>query len=82
MQVLKAQDGGPILAHGGARFAQTLTCANPIDEYRLNLHPIPPGEGVPLFGGALQPSLRSVRTFPRVTTVHTCVRLPEVPDRR
>jgi dihydrofolate reductase len=68
MQVLKAQDGGPILAHGGARFAQTLTRANLIDEYRPNLHPTALGEAVPLFGSAPQPSLRSARTFPRGTT--------------
>ncbi len=35
---LKAQDGGPILAHGGARFAQGLTRLELIDEYWLDVH--------------------------------------------
>lgn len=76
MQVLKAQDGGPILAHGGARVAQTLTRASLIDEYRLNLHPTALGEAAPLFGSALQLSLRSARTFPRRTAALTWTRLP------
>ena len=32
---LKAHDGGPILAHGGARFAQGLTRLKLVDEYWL-----------------------------------------------
>jgi dihydrofolate reductase len=67
MQVLEAQDGGPILAHAGARFAQTPTRASLIDECRLNLCPTALGDGMPLFGGTLQLSLRSARTLPRGT---------------
>jgi len=46
---LKAQPGKFILAHGGARFAQSLIAAGLIDEYRLALHPVALGQGKPLF---------------------------------
>ncbi len=76
VEALRAPDGGPILAHGGARFAQTPMRANLIGEYRLYLHPIALGEGVPLFGSAPQLSLTSVRSFPRRTLALTYTWLP------
>lgn len=36
---LKEQPGNFILAHGGARFAQSLVASGLIDEYRLVIHP-------------------------------------------
>lgn len=39
---LKAQDGGPILAHGGVRFAQALVRADLVDEYHLLVSPPSP----------------------------------------
>ncbi|GAA0566790.1 dihydrofolate reductase family protein [Rhizomicrobium electricum] len=40
---------GTILAHGGARFAQSLVACGLIDEYRLLIHPVALGRGMPLF---------------------------------
>lgn len=54
---LKAQPGKDILAHGGARFAQSLVQTGLIDEYRLLVHPAALGAGLPLFS-ALPSSLR------------------------
>jgi len=52
---LKSQGGKPILAHGGASFAQSLVSLGLIDEYRLVIHPVVLGHGLPLF---------SMTTFP------------------
>ena len=60
---LKAQSGNFILAHGGARFAQSLIATGLIDEYRLGVHPVALGRGLPLFSGLHQPiDLRLVST--------------------
>jgi dihydrofolate reductase len=47
--LLKAQDGGYLLAHGGAMFAQALSRERLVDEYRLVIHPAALGAGLPLF---------------------------------
>jgi len=52
---LKEQPGDFILAHGGARFAQSLVAAGLIDEYRLIVHPVALGRGLPLFSGLPRP---------------------------
>jgi dihydrofolate reductase len=52
---LKEQPGNFILAHGGARFAQSLIATGLIDEYRLVVHPVALGRGLPLFSGLHQP---------------------------
>jgi len=46
---LKQQPGKDILAHGGSRFARSLVKARLIDEYRLVIHPVILGKGLPLF---------------------------------
>jgi dihydrofolate reductase len=46
---LKAAQGGYLLAHGGARFAQALSREGLVDEYRLVIHPAALGDGVALF---------------------------------
>lgn len=46
---LKREDGGPILVHGGATFAQALVRENLVDEYRLLVHPVALGRGPALF---------------------------------
>ena len=46
---LKEQPGKDLLAHGGAGFAQSLAKLNLIDEYRLLIHPVALGQGLPLF---------------------------------
>ena len=42
---LKREDGKPIVAHGGATFAQSLVRANLVDEYPLAVHPVALGQG-------------------------------------
>lgn len=63
---LKEQPGNFILAHGGARFAQSLVATGLIDEYRLAIHPVVLGQGKALFSGLGRPAdlrLISASTF-------------------
>nr|WP_022970646.1 dihydrofolate reductase family protein [Xanthomonas maliensis] len=46
---LKAGEGKPILAHGGAAFARSLIAHGLIDEYVLGVYPILLGQGLPIF---------------------------------
>ena len=46
---------GLVFAWGGASFAQSLTRLGLIDEYRLVLHPVAIGQGLPLFKGLTSP---------------------------
>jgi dihydrofolate reductase len=68
---LKAQDGGPLVAYGGARFVQELTRLGLIDEYRLNLHPVALHDGYKPFGAELKLKLVEARTFPSGTVALT-----------
>jgi dihydrofolate reductase len=52
---LKEQPGNYILAHGGARFAQSLVASGLVDEYRLGIHPVVLGQGQPLFSALRSP---------------------------
>ena len=64
---LKAKDGKPIIALGGASFARSLIAQNLVDEYALLVHPIALGKGVPIFSDLPAPrplKLVSSRTFP------------------
>jgi len=65
IQTLKSQEGKFILAHGGARFAQSLVAAGVVDEYRLLVHPVILGKGLPLFSTATAP------VFLRLENSHT-----------
>jgi dihydrofolate reductase len=47
---LKALDGNDILVSGGSTFAQAMSAQGLVDEYRLAVHPIAIGAGLPLFG--------------------------------
>lgn len=63
---LKAQPGKDIMAHGGANFAQALVSHGLIDEYRLMVHPVALGQGLPLFSGLAKPvdlCLVNAKTF-------------------
>lgn len=62
---LKAQDGGPILAHGGVRLAQALVRADLVDEYHLLVSPFAYGDGSPLFTELTRLKLIDVKSFPR-----------------
>jgi dihydrofolate reductase len=46
---LKQESGRDLLAHSGARFAQSLVRTGLIDEFRLVVHPIALGSGLRLF---------------------------------
>ncbi|MEI9902783.1 MAG: dihydrofolate reductase family protein [Asticcacaulis sp.] len=48
---LKAGDGKPILAHGGAGFMRSLLATGLVDELRLPIHPVALGKGLPIFTG-------------------------------
>ena len=52
---LKAEEGGPINALGGASFASNLVAAGLVDEFRLSVHPVALGRGLPLFAGLEEP---------------------------
>jgi dihydrofolate reductase len=66
---LKAESGGPILAHGGAGFARALSSGGLVDEYRLHVHPEVLGAGLPIFADPAQLRLRGARTFAAGTVV-------------
>ena len=64
---LKAEDGKPIIAHGGASFARSLIATGLIDQYALMVHPIALGKGLPIFSGLAAPrrlKLVSSKAFP------------------
>lgn len=65
---LRSQDGKPIVAHGGAAFARSLIAKELVDQYRLLVHPLALGKGLPIFAGLVSP-LRLERvgskTFPK-----------------
>ena len=64
---LKAKDGKPIVAHGGASFARSLIAQNLVDEYALVVHPIALGKGLPIFSDLPAPrplKLVSSKAFP------------------
>jgi dihydrofolate reductase len=74
---LKAQPGNFVLAHGGARFGQSLVASGLVDEYRLAIHPVALGEGQPLFSGLRSPvDLRLISATPFSTGVVGAVYQP------
>lgn len=69
----KAQPGKPLIAYGGASFARDLIKHDLVDEYRLVVHPVALGKGLPIFDGldkirALK--LVSSSSFPGGATAH------------
>jgi dihydrofolate reductase len=64
---LKAHEGKPIIAHGGASFARSLVAQGLVDEYVLLVHPVALGKGLPVFSDLAMPrplKLMSSRAFP------------------
>ena len=60
---LKAKDGKPIVAHGGAAFARSLIAQNLVDEYVLMVYPLALGKGLPIFSDLPAPRrLKLVRS--------------------
>ncbi len=65
---LKAQDGKPIVAHGGAGFARSLVARGLVDQYDLLVHPVALGKGLPIFSDLTLPKplkLISSTAFPK-----------------
>ncbi|AIF48849.1 dihydrofolate reductase family protein [Dyella japonica] len=64
---LKAGDGKPIIALGGASFARSLIAHDLVDEYELMVYPIVLGKGEPIFSSLPAPkplTLVSSKAFP------------------
>lgn len=70
---LKAEEGKPIVAIGGAGFMRSLIATGLVDEYYLAVHPVILGSGLPIFNGVAAPGflkLIDVKVFPGGTMVH------------
>ena len=64
---LKAQDGKPIIAHGGVSFARSLVAQGLADQIALIVAPVALGKGLPLFCELVAPmplQLASSKAFP------------------
>jgi dihydrofolate reductase len=64
---LKAQEGKPIIAHGGASFARSLVAQGLVDQFALVVHPVALGKGLPVFSELSAPTplkLMSSKVFP------------------
>lgn len=65
--MLKAQEGKPIIAHGGVSFARSLVARGLVDQFALIVAPVALGRGLPLFSELAAPAplkLVSARAFP------------------
>jgi dihydrofolate reductase len=63
----KAQEGKPIVAHGGVSFARSLVAGGLVDRFALLVVPVALGQGLPLFSELAAPArleLVSSRAFP------------------
>jgi dihydrofolate reductase len=70
---LKAEPGNEILVHGGAGFARSLIRAGLVDEFRLLIHPIALGRGLPIFSELpelVKLKLLAAVTFPAGVVAH------------
>jgi dihydrofolate reductase len=64
---LKAQEGKPIIAHGGVSFARSLVAQGLVNQFVLGVHPVALGKGLPLFSELSTPMplrLVSSKAFP------------------
>jgi dihydrofolate reductase len=64
---LKAQEGKPIIAHGGVSFARSLVAQGLVDQFALVVAPVALGKGLPLFSELAAPTplkLMSSKAFP------------------
>jgi dihydrofolate reductase len=71
---LKQESPSYLIAHGGARFTQSLVAADLIDEYQLLIHPVALGRGLPLFGALAAPrrlKRKAMISFPGGATAIT-----------
>ena len=83
MARLKRESGKDVVAHGGARFAQSLIATGLIDEYQLVVHPVALRRGQPLFCGLPHPlrlQLVHATAFPAGAVAHIYRPLPQSPQ--
>jgi dihydrofolate reductase len=72
----KKENGKDLVAHGGASFAQSLVKLGLVDEYRLLVHPVVLGRGLPLFSALSERrplTQLSSTTFPSGAVAHVYV---------
>ena len=65
---LKAQDGKPMVAYGGAAFARSLVAHGLVDQFDLMIHPLALGQGLSIFTELPHPkrlTLVSSTAFPK-----------------
>jgi dihydrofolate reductase len=70
---LKARDGKPMFAYGGAAFARSLIAHGLIDQFELAIIPMVLGQGLPIFNELTHPrrlTLVSSKAFPKGTIVN------------
>lgn len=70
---LKNEPGKDLVAHGGARFAQSLARLGLVDEFHLLIHPVALGTGLALFADLPRPlRLQLIHTiaFPKGSVAH------------
>lgn len=60
---LREEEGDDILVTGGVSFARGLGSAGLVDEYRLLVHPVALGRGMPLFGSLMELKLADSTAF-------------------
>jgi dihydrofolate reductase len=60
---LEHEPGKDILAHGGAGFARSLSRLRLVDEYRLLVHPVVLGSGLPMFADPMNLRLIGTTAF-------------------
>jgi dihydrofolate reductase len=68
---LKAQDGKPMFAYGGASFARSLIAHGLVDQFDLMIVPLALGQGLPIFTELTRPrrlTLVSSTAFPKGST--------------
>ena len=70
---LKDQPGKDIVVFGGASFARSLAGQKLIDEYRINVHPVALGDGLPLLPDSLRLELVCSSAWADGTVTHTYV---------
>ena len=74
----KEQPGKSLIAYGGASFARSLIHHDLIDEYRLVVHPVALGKGLPIFDGLEKTralKLLSSTSFPAGANAHIFTRV-------
>ena len=59
------------MAHGGAKFVQSLSQHGLVDEYRLTIRPVALGAGLPMFANQVYLRLVSSQPFPTGVVLNT-----------